>query len=332
MAGRRTNLALLLLVPAAVLTGGVTFLVGSGPVVPVVVAHGVVGLALLVLSPWKAAVARRGLRRRRPGRRLSVALTALVLLALVSGLAHSTGTLLDAGPVTAMQVHVAAAVAALVLTGAHVRRRRTRPRSADLSRRSLLRAGVLALAAAGAFAALEGAAAALALPGATRRATGSYEVSSLVPTGMPVTSWLLDVVPPADPATWTVAVASAGVVRHWSVGELRATGDRASVVLDCTGGWWSRQEWSGTRLSRLLPAGATGSVQVVSRTGYRRRLPLTDDLLLAVDVGGAPLSSGHGAPVRLVVPGRRGYHWVKWVDRVEHDQRPWWQQLPLPLR
>ena len=77
--------------------------------------------------------------------------------------------------------------------------------------------------------------------------------------------------------------------------------------------------------------GATGSVQVVSRTGYRRRLPLSDDLLLAVDVGGAPLSIGHGAPVRLVVPGRRGYHWVKWVARVEHDNRPWWQQVPLPL-
>ena len=78
----------------------------------------------------------------------------------------------------------------------------------------------------------------------------------------------------------------------------------------------------GDRLSRLLPQGATGSVQVVSRTGYRRRLPLSDDLLLAVDVGGAPLSIGHGAPVRLVVPGRRGYHWVKWVSRVEHDSRP----------
>ena len=71
MAGRRTNLALLLLVPAAAVTGLLTFVVGSGPVALVVVTHGLVGLAVLVLSPWKAAIVRRGLRRRRPGRDLS---------------------------------------------------------------------------------------------------------------------------------------------------------------------------------------------------------------------------------------------------------------------
>ncbi len=70
---------------------------------------------------------------------------------------------------------------------------------------------------------------------------------------------------------------------------------------------------------------------MVSATGYRRRLPLTDDLLLARSVGGQPLSPGHGAPLRLVVPGRRGFHWVKWVAAVEHDDRPWWLQPPLPL-
>jgi DMSO/TMAO reductase YedYZ molybdopterin-dependent catalytic subunit len=55
-------------------------------------------------------------------------------------------------------------------------------------------------------------------------------------------------------------------------------------------------------------------------------------LLLAVDVGGQPLSAGHGAPIRLVVPGRRGYHWVKWVTRVELDESPWWVEAPLPLQ
>ena len=265
MAGRRTNLALLLLVPAAVLTGGMTFLVGSGPVAPVVVAHGVVGLALLVLSPWKAAVARRGLRRRRPGRGLSLALTALVLLALVSGLAHSTGTLLAAGPVTALQVHVAAAVGALVLTAAHVRRRRTRPRSADLSRRSLLRAGGLALAAAGAYAALEGAAA-LALPGATRRATGfgtrqhdtgfgtpQHEDGSVYTYPTPINFGA--VTPP--PAARVSPTPNMDYLAHWYNDFGR---DHTALVAGSANGWYGWYDWQWNR--------PTNTGDGVTRMGY----------------------------------------------------------------
>ena len=40
-------------------------------------------------------------------------------------------------------------------------------------------------------------------------------------------------------------------------------------------------------------------------------------MLLATHVGDEPLSPGHGAPVRLVAPGRRGFQWVKWIDRIE---------------
>jgi DMSO/TMAO reductase YedYZ molybdopterin-dependent catalytic subunit len=111
------------------------------------------------------------------------------------------------------------------------------------------------------------------------------------------------------------------------------------AALDCTGGWYAVQDWRGTRLDRLLadvgadlPEG--GSVDVVSRTGYRRRLPLRDaeHLLLATSAGGEPLSDGHGAPVRLVAPGRRGFWWVKWVQRIEVVDAPWWQQPPFPLQ
>jgi DMSO/TMAO reductase YedYZ molybdopterin-dependent catalytic subunit len=39
--------------------------------------------------------------------------------------------------------------------------------------------------------------------------------------------------------------------------------------------------------------------------------------LLATAVAGEPLGIGNGAPVRLVVPDRRGLDWVKWVTEVE---------------
>lgn len=335
MAGRRTNLALRALLPAAAVTGGVAFAVGSGPVALVVGAHAVVGLALVVLAPWKTVVVRRGLRRRRRDAWLSLVLTGAVLLALVAGLAHSTGLLVAAGPLTAMQVHVAAGLLAVAAGLGHARRRRQRVSRRDVSRRTVLRTGGLLAASTGGYLALEGTASALALPGARRAATGSYELASGRPQAVPATSWLLDAVPDRDRSRRRLVVTSSGTRRSWTVADLAALPggpDDVTAVIDCTGGWWSRQVWTGVRVRRLLPDGATGSVRVVSATGYARRLPLTDDLLLATAVGGQPLRPGHGAPLRLVVPGRRGFHWVKWVDRVEHDHDPWWLEPPLPLR
>jgi DMSO/TMAO reductase YedYZ molybdopterin-dependent catalytic subunit len=33
----------------------------------------------------------------------------------------------------------------------------------------------------------------------------------------------------------------------------------------------------------------------------------------------------------LVVPGRRGFWWVKWVTAVDVNDEPWWWQPPFPL-
>ncbi|KQU69199.1 hypothetical protein ASC58_04625 [Phycicoccus sp. Root101] len=335
MKGRLANLALLFVVPLAAVTGFMMFLLGSGPVWPVAILHGVVALLVVVLVPWKSTVVRRGLRRpgrtRQRGRAVSLLLGLCVVLALLTGLAHVIGVLFADSRVTTMQLHVGAGIVAVVLTVAHALQRRIRARRSDLSRRSFVRLVGLTAVALVLEAGVQATGALTARRG-IRRATGSFQLASSSVAAIPATSWLFDQAPELDPASWRLTVTTSGTSREWSLVELARWHDRQVAVLDCTGGWWTEQEWSGVRLSRLLPPGAGGTVEVTSATGYTRRLPLTDHLLLATAIDGASLSGAHGAPVRLVVPGRRGYHWVKWVVRISHDDRPWWVEPPLPLQ
>jgi len=102
-----------------------------------------------------------------------------------------------------------------------------------------------------------------------------------------------------------------------------AAGDELTATLDCTGGFYSAQRWRGMRVGRLLeragPLADVGWVRFVSVTGYRWSLPLAEarDALVATGVGDEALVHAHGAPLRLVAPGRRGFEWVKWIVAVE---------------
>jgi Oxidoreductase molybdopterin binding domain len=333
--GRRTNLALLVLLTSAVTSGVAAFAIGSGWALWVVIAHGVVGFAIIALVPSKVRIIRRGRRVRAPaGTWPSLFLGVLVVVVVLTGLGHSTGLLRSLGPVSAMQIHVAAALASIPLFLWHVVARPVRPRVTDLSRRAVVRSGAVLGASALAYAGLAGLVIAAGLPGADRRFTGSFEDATFDPERMPVTQWLRDSVPQLDSSRWALTIKGPDGARTLGLEQLASFDDRVRATLDCTGGWYSTQWWDGVFISRLLPdLGQSESIVVRSATGYSRRFPSSDagHLLLAVRLGGAPLTPGHGAPARLVAPGRRGFWWVKWVTDISSETVPWWWQPPLPL-
>lgn len=134
---------------------------------------------------------------------------------------------------------------------------------------------------------------------------------------------------------------------HLSLVDLRAH-EQVTVpaVLQCSGNGraffrptipgvpWERggvghAEWTGVRLADILkPLGlkaGSGHVHMRGADGppspktpaFFRSIPLDRALeqstILALEMNGEPLPVLHGGPVRLVVPGWAGNHWLKWL-------------------
>ncbi|HEY3954397.1 MAG TPA: molybdopterin-dependent oxidoreductase [Streptosporangiaceae bacterium] len=331
--GRQTNQALLVVLLFAFGTGVATVAIGSPDGAWVAIGHGICGIAVVLLIPWKSRVARSGLRRARLSRWLSLLLAALALFSLTAGLGYATGLMRSIAGMSGLWLHIAVALTLVPLVMWHVWARGIRPHRTDLSRRVLFRAGVLAVSAAGLYAVGAAAIRVLGLPGARRRFTGSYETASFRPEAMPTTSWPFDGVPGVNPDRWRLTINDGQRPRDLTLAQLTGYDIQVRATLDCTSGWYSDQDWTGVPLGTLLHRGpGMQSVYVHSVTGYWVRFPIhdLDRLLLATQVGGAPLSADHGFPARLVAPGHRGYWWVKWVDRIEVQTAPSWWQPPFP--
>ncbi|MGH8823120.1 MAG: molybdopterin-dependent oxidoreductase [Jiangellaceae bacterium] len=331
---RVTNLTLLVALLCVFATGVGAVATGSAHGRWVVIGHGIAAMMVILLIPWKSMVVRRGLRRARRSRWASLLLAAVVVTTLLAGLGYTTGLVRSIAGVRGMWIHVAAALALAPLALWHITARQKRPRKADLSRRLLIRTGVLGAAAAGLYVATSSAVRLTGLPGIERRFTGSYEVGSFDPASMPRYIWLNDSTPAVDPSRWRLSVVDGEGRRELTLADVAAFDTRLRAVLDCTSGWYAEQDWTGAPVSALLPdTGTARSLLVHSVTGYWIRFPVAEihRLLLATAVGGEPLRAGHGFPLRLVAPDRRGFWWVKWVDRIELQSTPPWWQPPFPL-
>jgi molybdopterin-dependent oxidoreductase-like protein protein len=329
---RGTDWSLALLVSLLFATGLLTWFSGDEGGAWVFDAHGIAGGALAILLVWKLRrVARRVLDPASWDRRTGAGLAVLAFVALTllsGGVWSSFGSLVLAG-YTLLAWHSVLGAVLTFAVAVHLGFRAKRPRRRDVAgRRQLLEGAAIGLGAVVAWRVQRLLSAMLGLPGARRRFTGSYEAASFAGNTFPTTSWVADDPKPLDPGSYRLAV-EGHVARTLSLPLEELDGrDELVATLDCTGGFYSEQRWRGVRLGRLIDRAEARPqarhVRVVSVTGYRWSFSLADarGMLLATRVGGEPLSQGHGAPARLVAPGRRGFQWVKWVTRVELHTEP----------
>lgn len=336
------NLALLGLVVLQIGTG-VAGLFAGGPSLRFVFWMHIVGAyAIFVLMFAKALIVTDAIRRRprvtqTPGG--LVALVAMLLFVLASGFIWSAGGSWSIGGVSLINLHAYVAIGLAGLLAWHVADRRWIARvPGAVGRAAFLRTAGVLVVGVGLWRVERLLQPVFGLPGAERRWTGSYETGSF--TGeFPQTSWLDDDPDPVDVATWALTIDGAVTTSlRLTRAELDAMrrSDR-EAILDCTGGWYTRQRWTGVALGDLLDrcglADGADTVKVIGVTGYARRFSIdrARGLMLATRIGGEELTHGHGRPARLVVPDRRGYEWVKWVVRIEVLRSSHFLQPPLPV-
>src|SRR5581483_4222995 len=338
MTGRVVNLALYFVTFALIATGTALFTTNRAAEGWLYEAHRYFGAALCILLLPKTLIIERALLRRvrndtwRDVHTLGgIVLTLLLILSLVAVLAWTLNLL----PfwiqlilvITPLALHWYTAVALVpfflwhswvrglpALCVANISRGRVR---SELTRRHALELiGIGALGIVG-WIALDGAA---GMSDWLRRFSGSRVINSFRGNEFPVTNG--DTPPMIDIQTWRLRLEGASLPTELNYADLLALATESqTATLDCTLGWASTQNWRGVSMKQLLQRAGLeewNSVSVYAANGALVLLSKEDvaEALIATHVGDEPLSQEHGYPARLVLASRRGYQWIKWMNRI----------------
>ena len=336
------NVALLVMMSTLTISGYLGLVSGQERAAWRLWLHGIAAYGLVVLFIWKSTIILDAYRRKNKwtGQRIMFTILLIMLLLTVAmGLLWTFKGPLFLRGFSLVSLHIYIAVPLMLMMAYHAWQHRFIFRvKGSLNKRlflGLITTAVLGVAFRQSTKMFQEM---LNWAGSSRRFTGSYERGSFT-AHFPEVSWIADNPPPLSVSSWRLLVHGAV---HKSItltfGDLEAMPlSKFDAVLDCTGGWYTRQVWEGVTLKDILMrAGLVEtavSVTVESVTKYRRRFSLAEaeHMLLAYRVAGMPLTHGHGAPLRLVHPEKRGVDWVKWITVIEVNTTSARLQSPLPL-
>jgi hypothetical protein len=144
--------------------------------------------------------------------------------------------------------------------------------------------------------------------------------------------------PSIDINTWTLSISGLVENSTYITYEEIASypSNTVTATLKCVEGPSGTAKWTGVQVKYILSLFGiqAGAKEVVfhAADGFSSSLTLEDanedDVILAYEMNGETLPEEQGFPLRLVAPGKAGYKWVMWIDRIElvdYDYKGYWE-------
>jgi len=106
--------------------------------------------------------------------------------------------------------------------------------------------------------------------------------------------------------------------QSFSLAQLRRLPQEAqNTRMKCVQCWSSRAVWGGFRFGHLLESVKPLRTAKAVRLDFSVEDLLKPRVLMVLDMAGKPLADRHGAPLRLIDPGRYGYKSAKLITSIE---------------